>query len=372
MPTSISMDQVGEFIKILVEWGGREMVNKNHYICDAVSGEPITVVINKRKKSMVLPHTEMRHTPGKEETIFMPLVETMGHSAERTWFFTTRNEMVGELLKKCMLKVIDICTECDDDEEVTYDQMSLVHTYVGKLDEKMKQELEKLKPAQLARIVYSGKARTAQLQTDIYDEEKLRDILKWRKKTIEVLKDLFNDLLSTQDVHVDYKYSSAEMLMPQIECFINMLAMFSNALGKYAEALLHVPLFPVELEAHIPNLSKYRKKCAYMVGTTIQTDKKEKENTSFMIGGGTADSSVMIGGQKQLLGGNTPSRIPNTLGYGQMAINNLVNPYRYANTNTQASGMRIGPTSGGVYGKDESSIRIGNSISNNPTQIRWR
>lgn len=336
---SVDMQQVTEFLKVLVAWGGKHTVDKEFFVCNTSDGSRVPVMINKKERNMYIPHDGMRYDPKRKDTIFMPLIEPLGHTAERTWFFNERNVQVGEIVQRCMLKLIDLCTECEDDEEPTYDQVGLAQSYTNQVDAKMIKELEKLPTLRLARIVYNRPKRIAQLQTDIYNEDYLRDKLKWRKKTITVLQSMFNDILSSEDVQEDYTYSAVEMGMPEVECFIHILAMYSNAVGTYADKLLHISLFPTELEAHLECLSAYRKKCSHLVSATIVSDKTEKEErkagkplsttslTSIPAAGGVVPGSA-IPGPTPIPGMNYGSRVPqNTLGYGQIAMHAAMNPF---------------------------------------------
>ena len=301
-------------------------MDDEYFICE--EGSRVSVMVNGKSKNMRVPFEDMKQDLENKSTLFNPLVEPLGHTAERKWFFSSRTKMVGDIVHDTMRRLLELCL-AEEEKEANYDQISLAQGYHDRVDSKMLKELERIAQMKLMRIMYNRRKRVIQLHTDIYNDEYLRTKLKLRKKTIEVFRDMFGDIMSSTDIHEDYTYVSVEMGMPEIECFINILHMFSRSVDPYTSTLFDVDLYPAELEANLEHLSAFRKKCSYLVSATIQEDKTVKEDAkkpvstttmSVIPGNGTG---VHVGGglpSPHIIPGTFGSTIPmNTLAYGAIA-----------------------------------------------------
>lgn len=268
------MTDVTEFYKLLVEWAGMFMVDDEYYICDVESESPVMLRIGKRSKPIMVLHEEM---PSGDHTFFNPLVETIGHSVEKRWYVQSVNTTIQVVTHKLIRRIIELSTgEEELDYTPSYDELGIVKPYVDKVDEKMLKELDKLAPKHLLRLVYSPRKKIAQLQTELYDDAFLKK-LKWRKKTINIIREIFADLLGTDNVHEEFKYNAKEANMSEIESIINIMTMYSGALSRHVEVLLKLPLFAEELGSQIKYLKEYRKKSSWAVVGSISNDKEQKK-----------------------------------------------------------------------------------------------
>lgn len=364
---STGMNNVTEFLSVLVKWGGVQSVDDEHFIVDN-DGERVTVNINGKVKAMRIPFEDMRQDVENKSTIFLPLNETVGHTAERRWFFESRTKLVGEIVQECMKRILEICAATEETEP-TYDQLSLAQVYNDRADLKMITELEKINSLKLLRIIYNKRKCTVQLHSDIMDDDYIYGKLKLRKKTGKLLRDMFGDIMSTEDVKKDYLYQSVEMGMQQIECFINMLHMYSRSVGNYAFTLLGVSLFATELEDHIENLSAYRKSCRHLVSATIQGDKVSKDTANKPVS--TTTTSTIPGAGGIRIGGGLPSpqHIPvgsssggvpqGTLAYAQIAARAAVDPMFSSRRFLGEPGITIGSVGYGAGTVPPGQVVIG-------------
>ncbi len=317
---NVTMNKVTDFYKTLVQWGGAFKVEdkKILYVSD---NEPLTVKVGDDTKEMMVLHEEMERG---NYAYFNPLVETMGHTAEKKWFMTSRNHIIGFLIHGCIAKMIEIGMEGDEAADSPgYDALELSEAYIGKTDAKMLKELDHIPITKLIRLVYSRPKRTAQLQTNLFDDDYIES-LKWRKKTIRIIRSMFSDIMSSDELHKDFKYRAKELNMPQIECVVNIMSKMSDVASEHAAALLGVNLFPTEMALHVPNIKEYRTKCSWAVASTVMKDKEDREQDHK--GGVSVGTSPF--GTKRF--GSRAGVVPSTLSFGAAAVRDLNAPVRQA------------------------------------------
>lgn len=270
----MKMDTVTNFLKLLVKWGGVFDVMDDNTIVYSGDAEPVTVMIAKDQKKIMVLHENM---PAGKHTFFNPLVETMGHSAERKWFNESRSSIIGCTLMGCIKRIIELAlAEEDDAAPPTYNELELVEPYVKKVDVKMLKELDKLGVNKLLRLVYNKRSHTAQLHTELYKDDFLKSV-PMRQKTIKFLRLVVGDLLATDNVHKDYKFKAKELGMPEIESVINIMSLYGNSIGSAAKTLLGLEFYEDELVGHLDMLTEYRKKCGWAIASTVQHDRTNTE-----------------------------------------------------------------------------------------------
>lgn len=336
----ITMDHVTEFYKILVEWGSAFKVDDDYKILFASDDKPVTVESGGDTRDIMVLHGNMKRG---NTTFFNPLVETMGHSAEKKWFMASRNDIIGYIVQGCLVKMIELSVAEPEGDKPSYEALEIAQAHIGKADVKMLDELDKLPLKKLVRVMYSKARRTAQLQTDIFNDDYMAS-LKWRKKTIKMVRAMFSELLASETPHKDFKYVAKELNMPRIECIVNIMAMFGNAIGESAKVLLDVDLYPVELDAHVGNIKEYRTKCGWAVASSVMSDKKEhadKRSSKGTVTIGSRGNPLQGGVSASLLG--DPLR--STRSYGAAAVQEMNTP--------QLVGQ------GGRYGAAGGGVRIG-------------
>ncbi len=261
------MDDVTGFFKLLVEWGGVFTTDSENTIINTDDNLPVHVEINGNPLPLKLFSNNMQ--VGKH-TYFNPLVETLGHSKERAWFFTTRSMILGVMIKKLMVRAIELAITTDDD--IDYDKLELIQPFMAKADAKLITEIQSIKPNKILRMVYSKPLRTAQLQTELYDK-KFQDAFKFRKKSWDVILGMLESFMGTDDVHETYQYKGTFIGMQESHAMLNLLLMTTQSIHEYVSLLLERDLHYNELVVHMDKLEAYRKSCAWAATGTIQHDK---------------------------------------------------------------------------------------------------
>lgn len=296
---SVKMKQVTAFLTLLVEWGGRHYVDDDFCIRRTSDDELVEVGVKDDTRPMWVPHEDMRQDPTVKHALFMPLLEMVNESATRKWYFTERQKEVGAIIKACMVTLLKICSGSEDIPNPSLDQMELAQVYnsrfgpTGKTRSSaagLKKQVDDIDKAiaevmaipdmRLCRIIYNRRSKSAQIQTDIYDDEYLTDELGWRKKSLPIIRDMFADIMASENVQEEYVHKAVEMGMPEVECFLNCIRMYSKAVGDYASKLLDITLYPEELDLHMEHLSEYRKSCSHLVGIAVQAAKEERDETN--------------------------------------------------------------------------------------------
>lgn len=363
---SVKMSDVETFMKMLVSWGGKFYVDDDHLIRSTADDELVPVAINNTKRVMMIPYENMIQNPEIKSTIFMPLVETIGHTVERKWFLETYQEMFGTLVWDCMHHLVRALVITEDEEQHPSDElMGLARAYYLPLDNKKRvdentlKELERIKPVRLLRLLYSRPDREARLVTDLFDDDFLRNKLKLRSKTITTFRTMFSDIMSSRDVSADYRHTAVELGMPNVECVLNIMAKFSKSVQPYAKAALNVELFPDELAFYCSDLMSYRRCCGFLSGHSVMADKAAYENRegckTAAYAGGNYFNTPVTAPMPKMVGPGTPSiRVPEgsseyTGGYvsGWGTPSARMNPQMPTYGNTYGGGRIVGP--GGYY-----------------------
>lgn len=267
------MGNVSEFFKLLVEWGDVYTVDSEDNIVTTSDNQPVMVDINGNILPLKVFSDKM--TVGKH-TFFNPLVKTLGHSSELSWFFTTRSMILGNMIKAMMIRVIELAI--DTEEEVDYDKLELIQPFMDKSDKKLISEIEQLQPNKILRIYYNEKSRVAQLQSDLNDT-KFQESFRFRKKSWGIITGMLECFMGTEDVHRDYKYKGTIVGLQEADARFNIMLMATQAIHQYAMLLLDIDLKFNELGGHLENVEQYRKQCSWAVSGTIQHDKDTSKIT---------------------------------------------------------------------------------------------
>jgi hypothetical protein len=264
----VNQNNITEFFKLLVEFGGCYYVDNEMFIKSTVDDTPVLVKINNNPMPMKVYHENMK--VGKY-TIFNPLVEVLGHSAERTWFIQSRSLIVGVMIKEMMKKVVNIVT--DKDEDFDYDKLDAIQPFVKKIDKKLLSEIDKLEPVRILRIIYNKKKRIAQAQSDLWEEE-YRNTLKIRKGSWSIIPEMLEAFIGTDEVHEIFNYKATIVGMQETDAFLHVLLQLAIAMDQYVKLLLDRDLRVPEFVNHMEHLEEYRKACAWAVAGTAQHDKE--------------------------------------------------------------------------------------------------
>jgi uncharacterized metal-binding protein len=268
------MEGIKKFGKLLVEWGGVYKLDEDDFIVVKSSNSP--VLIETKNKDKGLPLRLFTDSIDYGDFTYLNLfVDIIGKVNEKDWFYDTRSMIAGNLIKKCIKRIIEVNTT-DKDGNHSLGVLSIASKFADMVDEKMLKELENIKPTELGRIVYSRPKRVAQLQTDIYDDDFI-STKHIRKKTLKALHAIHSDLLESDNVHEHYKVKPTLGGIHKTETILTIMMMLSAAIGDAVDYLCDIDLKAGEFSAHMENLSDYKRECAWAATGTFVTESKKNE-----------------------------------------------------------------------------------------------
>ena len=263
---------IARFGKILVEWGGVYMVDKDFSIVIEKSESPVVI---KTKKGNLPLKLFVGDLDDRDAAYLNIYVDTLGHTAEKDWFYSTRSLIAGNLIKRLILSIAEFAI--DEDGNYPSDVIDIVAPYATNIDSKTIKEIKKLDANAYGTIVYSRPKRTAVLNTSILDNEFLEKN-HLRKKTIKVLQRMFMDLLGTEDPKEDYRYKATISGLQRTDAVLHIILKLSQNLNEFTMALLDIDLHPTEIEEHIQYLADYRKQCYWAATGELVSEQKANKD----------------------------------------------------------------------------------------------
>ena len=269
MEKKISQSDATDFIKRLVELGGLYKVNTDNLIVGKRDNQPIQIHTSKTKSQpcMIL-HDKMQMG---EHTVLNPFVETLTKSPERDWFFQSKSILLGTVVKRLMVAVIETAIS---GKETEYEKIPLISPFLKQIDEKMLEEVNTLPAADMLFIEFNKKARTATLLTCMYDSDYVAKFGKIRKKTWEVVRGLLEAFLECDALSETYTHKSTIIGLQEADAVLHVLIKAYMSLDQYIKLMLNEDPDVAALVQHLENLEKYYKICAWCVTSSSAQDEE--------------------------------------------------------------------------------------------------
>ena len=150
----ITKDTLLAFEKLLIEIGDVFKVQDNFTILNVGTDQPVTVVDGKKTKIVAFFYEGM---PVSEDiTVLNPFKECIGINRAREWFYNALSSLTALMLSQLMRKMLKDAVEKNDDN---YNQFPLMSRIIGKVDETMLDELDKIRTLDLLSIYYNKKTK---------------------------------------------------------------------------------------------------------------------------------------------------------------------------------------------------------------------
>jgi hypothetical protein len=259
-------DNVFEFFKLLIEFGGVHYVNDDKFVCNVIDDKPVLININNKGTPLMVFHNNM---VAGEYTIFNPLVEPLGPSSERAWFFQRNSLIIGNMVKALIRKAAELAQS----SEKCYDKLDLIQPYFSAMDKKFLAEVDKLKPSDIMRIFYHKKRKVAQLQTELFEDDHFKGVSKtFRKRSRDAIRGLIGEFMGTDEISKVYKYKATHIGMQEADASIHVLVKAGEALHQYVSLLLDKDLHVPELMLHLESLEKYHKQCIWFANANTRKE----------------------------------------------------------------------------------------------------
>lgn len=245
---------IQEFTKLLITMGDYYEVLPDNTIRAKLTGDIISVAPGKKPVPIVIFYS---NAPIGDYAYLNPYKETMGKNVERDWFFTSLNVVIANIVKSLMVKLV---RDCVDKVDNNYDQFPLMSKIADKADATMVDEIDKLRAMSFIRIYYDKKEKTCIAQTELFLEELKNSYPKYRKKTWEVIKILFDEFFDSVDDFEDtYKYQATILSIPETDAKLHVIIGLVNAIGPLYRDITGKDLHEKELEQHLEVLEGYAK-----------------------------------------------------------------------------------------------------------------
>lgn len=267
-------DNVFEFFKLLIEFGGVHYVNEDKYVCNTSNDEPVLININSKGMPLMVFHESM---PAGEYAVFNPLIEPLGSSAELAWFHKRNSLILGVMVKAMIRKAAEAALSTDKD----YEKLEFIEPWFKSFDKKFLSELDKINATKFCRLYYHKKSKTAQLQTDLFDDETFTDVMKtFRKRSRDTIREMFTMFFGTDDVPSKYKHIAQNVAFLQADASIHVFVQAGEALSKYVRMLLGKSLNITKLKKHLGHIDEYHKKCMWYSPPSSNEEQKAQSMPS--------------------------------------------------------------------------------------------
>ena len=245
---------IQDFIKLLIEADGSHEIREDHTVACKLTGQPVTIVLAKTEKPLAIWYSG---APTTTDVVWLnPFKELAGRYPEREWFFALLSLGAARLTKQIIMKVVKDCVSASDDN---YNEFALMSKVRSKVDEKTKDEIDKIGPLMFVSINYNKAKKTAEAQTELFDDQVREAFPKIRKKTWEAIEAIFVDIFGEDREMGDFKYTSKNLNIPETEAKLNIAIALYSALDPYAKDILNQDLHSAELREHLEVLEGYAK-----------------------------------------------------------------------------------------------------------------
>lgn len=263
----ITKDTLLAFEKLLIEIGDVFKVQDNFTILNVGTDQPVTVVDGKKTKIVAFFYEGM---PVSDDiTVLNPFKECIGINRAREWFYNALSSLTALMLSQLMRKMLKDAVEKNDDN---YNQFPLMSRIIGKVDETMLDELDKIRTLDLLSIYYNKKTKTAEAQCCIQSEEYQKEHPKYRKKTWEVFEILVKNFLGSEDISDVYTYTAKILSIPETDAKLHVIIGLLSAMDPWCRDLLGIELHGKELEEHLEALEGYARLYAFVTQTVAEPD----------------------------------------------------------------------------------------------------
>ena len=282
MENVINQDSVYQFIKTIIESGDVYYVDEDtHYVMNVKNDKPVAIELNKKLMPMMVFGSKMLVG---DHIILNPIRDTIGTCPERQWFFNYVKLILGGMIQLSMKSIIQKIVEPDKDDQENYPLVALLAPFTDKVDTKTLNELKQLSPGDILQLFYHKKSKTAQYQTNLWDEEFCNGFgSKIRKKTWEVFREMLCGFLhvdSEDELSENYKYTATIIGTQEADAVLHVFVKACGVLSDPIKLLTGKDIHAAELNDHITHLEQYYRLCSWCASTVSKTEGNKKMQTA--------------------------------------------------------------------------------------------
>jgi len=273
-----SDSDISNFLTELIELGGSNEVDRNSekFIRlvnkDGTTGDVCEIPSGNRTKKLAIYGSQ-----AKDAVIVNPFADgELGD--QNNWFYRTRNMLIGGLVAKLILHILETASVDNKDTENT--NGSELIKYIGKyaacIDDKMVTEFKKIakidkdndgnKLDEFMKLYYNKRKKICSVRCCLFDESTKGSYVGIRKSTWEPLQQIVLKLLNTSDLKT-FNETSSSSAIPTFESFVRVFLNVFDAL-KDPLKLIDIYVDTTAIRAHLPRLELYYNKAKWCTSCT--------------------------------------------------------------------------------------------------------
>ena len=262
----ITNDTVLDFVRRLTNLGGIDYLKEPEMVILDQEGNPRCVTDGDKMKPIQI------ITSGivKDENMFLfnPFKNVEGANPAFAWYYTSRGCNLAHLTKMLIAAVIK---QAVAKETENYEILHLITEVSSACDEQMHAELMKINAADILRVFYNKKMKTAEAQTVLLTDE-IETQYKLRKKSWQTIRKIFRTIFNINEDDTTmsaFKYRAKILGIPEIDAKCHLYGMLLTAMEPWQD-LLEIKLEAQEYNAHLENLETYARMYAWFTARTVQ------------------------------------------------------------------------------------------------------
>ena len=261
----ITNDTALEFIRMLVNLGGIDMLKEPEMLILNPEGEPRCVADGDKNKPIQIIVSGM--VKDDNNFLFNPLKTVEGNNPAYTWFYTSRGNNVANATKMIMTHIIGLAVA---KETADYETLSLITEISDQCDKQVQQDLLKINASDILRIFYNKKIKTAEAQTLLFSDE-IEVQYKLRKKSWNIIRKIFKTIFELDSDEVSMsklKYRAIILNIPEIDAKLHVISKLIAKLEPWGK-LIGINFEAAKFEEHLQNLEAYSRIYAWFTARSI-------------------------------------------------------------------------------------------------------
>ena len=257
----VSENSMIEFTKLLLELSGTYEVLTDRTVLALDDNKPVAL---KVAGNIEAPLKVFKEGDPREGYAYLhPFKESCTNTNARGWFYHVCCVSVQVLLKKLLIKSVELAAKRSPDNT---DQLEVLSKIFGKADETMISEMEKISINDLIMIYYNKKEKKATLSAFYFAQETRDKYPKFRKKTWEVIETLVEIFLDEENIEPSeiLSYTATLINIPETEAKLQVIISTIMRMSPYLKLLLNKDVHAEELAEHLKLLNGYNKLHLYL------------------------------------------------------------------------------------------------------------
>jgi hypothetical protein len=254
-----------DFIRMLVNLGGVDLLKEPEMIILNPQGEPRCIADGDKQKPIQIIVPGM--VKDDNNFLFNPLKSVEGNNPAYNWFYNSRGSNIATVTKMIMAQIIALAVEKETSD---YESLQLITEISGSCDAQTQQELLKINAADILRVFYNKKIKTAEAQTYLLSDE-IETEYRLKKRTWTIIRKIFRtifDLDKDETTMSKYRYRAKILNIPEIDSKLHVISQLIKKLEPWGK-LIGAQFEPEKFEEHLQNLEAYSRMYAWFTARSV-------------------------------------------------------------------------------------------------------